>query len=326
MYRGSQFRVTEAQEALRPLIGRFVLKEGTTVDQLAQQLADVQFALNIYPDAPKEVISKSIYTVSEDSDVVESVRFTIRPSSSHKLWIDDLHKVFTLQAMPDFFDKFITEFAQWADTWTYHFRLQTNLEALNTEVAKVIEEEGIPYKVSFTLGDGLADATDDHTVIGLSAEVIENLTNLPLFGDSIESRQEACRQSLADALKEANYGYDLLRSKSTFFKRDLGVYTRKSLNKLLRDFVNRRIQHVRVGIGHYDKDGVFAILERVAVSEEELASYDLSKVVVTDNKEPSSKEKEQNKTKIVTFFRLSPIDRETGVRVDSVTLEQAIAG
>lgn len=335
MFRGADFRQVEAQDTLRKVIGRYSLPAGATINDFARIFDDVLFSLRLMPEAPREVISKSMYSVSEDSDVLESVRFIIRPSSSHALWVDDMRKVFTLEAKPGIFDSFIAEFSKWIDTWVYHYRLQTNLEALNGVFSQIIQEEGIPYSVSFSLGEGLVDVSDNNTVIGLDANVIENLANLSIFGDPIESRQEASRNSIADALKEANYGYELLRSKATFIKRDLGIYTRKSITKLLREICNRRAQHVRVGVGYYDrvdasegtaKPGVFAIVERVAATEEEAASYDADKVIISDNTEASSKEKTQNKTKVVSYFRLSPIDRETGVRVDGVTLEQALQG
>ena len=54
----------------------------------------------------------------------------------------------------------------------------------------------------------------------------------------------------------------IVKIKSDFTK-ELNIYSRKSINKLLRKFVSRKIDFVRVGVGYAENENSFALIERV---------------------------------------------------------------
>lgn len=172
------------------------------------------------------------------------------------------------------------------------------------------------------LGNGLLDASDKHAIVGLSAEVIEGLSTLPLFDEEIESRVEGYKVRIAETLKECNKPYDIVKVKSNVTK-DLDIYSRRALNKLMRQFVKRNADFVRVGVGYVETEEFFSIVEKVAVTEEELSHIDTTDALVIDNVGLSKKEKEEGKTKVVVTYKVAPFLKESGVPTE-VALSEVV--
>lgn len=322
MFKKETFGSTEAQTKLATLYGQFKFPESGKVQEVNDILEKVIFALQIHGTAPKYVLTRALYD-NGDGVTLKSARFVVRPAVRDELEVAELKKQFTINAGEDFFDKFIFEMAHWFDVYQYHKQLQVNVDELNAVVAEIIEENEIPFTVKFSLGDGLLDASDKHAVIGLSAETIASLSELALFDENMESRRNGYKARILETLKEVTKPYELVKVKSTVTK-DLGIYSRRSLNKLMRQFVNRKIEFVRVGTGYLETDTVFAVIDKVAVTEEELAQMDTTNALVIDNVEASSKEKEAGKTKIVVSYRVSPFNKEDGTLVN-IPLEEVAA-
>lgn len=321
MYQKESFNVVGAQEKLEALKGTFAFPKSGDVTEVNNELEKVIFALKIYGAAPKHVLTRALYTDNEPN-VLTSAKFVVRPSVHHELAVADLKKSFTINAGEDFFDKFIAEMILWFDTYQYHKQLQENVDVLNGVVSELINENELPFSVQFSLGEGLLDASDNHAIVGLDATVIEALAELPLFDERMESRVAGYKARILETLKEVTKPYEIVKVKSNVTK-DLGIYSRKALNKLMRKFVSRKIEHTRVGTGYVDTDQYFAIIDKVAVTEAALAEMDTTDAVVTDNTGASSKEKEAGKTKIVATYRVAPFSKETGESTD-VKLEQVI--
>lgn len=321
MFQKEAFGSTSAQEKLATLQGDFVFPESESISEVNDILEKVRFSLQIHGEAPKYVLTRSMYD-NGDGETLQSARFVVRPAVSHVLKHEDLKKTFTINAGADFFDKFIQEMAVWFDVYQYNAQLQVNTDALNEVVSAIIIENEIPFTVEFANGEGLIDATDTHAVIGISPAVIEGLSELPLFDENMESRREGYKARILETLKEVTKPYEIVKVKSNV-TRDLGIYSRRALNKLVRQFVSRNADFVRVGVGYVDKENYFAVVEKVAVTEEELANLDVTNAVVLDNADASAKEKEAGKTKIVVTYRISPFLKENGIATD-VALSEVI--
>lgn len=321
MFKNTEFSATPAQEVLLPLRGTIAFPESGSVDEVNNLIEKVLFSLNIYEDIPKYVFNRSLYP-AEDGVTLKSARFVVRPSTSHKLGANDLKRTISINAGADFFDKLIEELAHYFDLYNYHAKMQVNLDALNDVVAEVIAEEELGIQIQFTAGRGLIDATDVTALVGLSDTVIQNLADLPLFDGLMDTRTDFYKQKIADTLKEVNRAYEIVKIKSAFTK-DLDFYSRKNTSKLIRQFVKRNAEHVRVGVGYIESATTFAVVEKTAVTEAELAELVLDGAVVTDNIGGTKKEQEAGKTKVVTRFLISPFDKEDGTPVD-VTLEDLV--
>lgn len=311
MYQKDSFVVTEARTKLAQLHGKHAFPETGNINEVNDILEKVLFDLQLHGAAPKYVITRALYD-NGDGVTLQSARFVVRPAVSHELQVDELKKTFVINADENFFDVFVDEMAEFFDTYQYFAQLQANVNALNGVVAEVVEENEIPFSVVFSFGEGLLDASDNHVVVGLSAEVIEGLAGLPLFDEVVESRVEGYREAIAETLKEITRPFEIVKVKSQVTK-DLGIYSRRALNKLMRQFVNRKVKFVRTGIGYVETDEIFAIVEKVAVTDEELAEIDTTNAEVVDNDKVSSKEKAAGKNKVVVTYRVSPFNKETGV-------------
>ena len=58
----------------------------------------------------------------------------------------------------------------------------------------------------------------------------------------------------------------------------MGIYNRKSINKLLRKIVNRNINFVRVGLGYLENENSFCLIEKIPISEKDSKNLDLDEV------------------------------------------------
>lgn len=323
MFTNTEFSLTPAQEALLPLRGKFTYPTSGNIDEVNDTIEKVLFALNVYEDIPKYVFNRSLYPEA-DGVTLKSARFVLRPSASYKLDINDLKRTIVINAGEDFFDKLIEELSHYFDIYGYYAKLQTNLNELNGVLAEVIAEEGLNYDIKFTAGQGLIDATDTTAVVGLADATIQNIGNLPLFDGLMETRVEGYKQGIVDTLKEINKAYEILKVKTSFTK-DLGIYSRKNTSKLIRSFVNRNAEHVRVGVGYVETETAFAVVEKVAVTEAELAEINVEGAVVSDNEGITKKELEAGKTKIVTRFLITPFDKVDGTPAELTLAELVTA-
>lgn len=320
MFQKETFGTTAAQEKLATLKGKEKFPKGGKIDEVNDILEKVKFSLQIHGTAPKYVLTRALYPTEEGGNVLSHAKFVIRPNVNSALKVDELKKQFTIQAGPDFFEKFIQEVSVWFDNYQFHKQLEANVDALNAEFATIIEENEIPFNVQFSLGNGIIDASDEFAVIGLSTDVIIGLSDLALFDENMASRREGYKARIVETLKQATKPYDIVKVKSNVTK-DLGIYSRRNLSKLMRQNVNRHVDYVRVGTGYAETEDFFAVIDKVAVTEEQLANLDVTNALVINNDGASTKEKEAGKVKIVATFRISPFDKETGVPVEKELAE-----
>jgi hypothetical protein len=311
LYNANEFGASPAKEALEKLKGKFEFPADGNIQVINDRLEEVRFAMRTYGRAPKYVISRSLYPTVENADVLSKATFTVRPAVKSKLEVADLDHKITLFPGEDFFDRFIDEMADWFDNYRYHFQLQTNLDALNGEVSQIIVDNEIPFSLTFSLGTGLIDATDAHAVVGMSDDVIIKLSTLSLFDTDLPTRAEGYRNSIIETLKVCTRPYEIVKVKTPVTKA-LGIYSRRAVSKLMREFVSRKINFVRVGTGYVETEEYFAVIDKNALTEEEVAQLDPDQISVEENKNASVKEKEAGKTKIVSVYRISPFSKQDG--------------
>lgn len=310
LHRKGDFGKAEAQESLAVIRGKFAFPEDGNIESVSTVLEDVLFGLNAYIGADRYVLSRSLYPTEDGGDKLDYARFVVRPKSKYVLDVADMRRTFEIPAGKDFFENFITEMAVWFDNYEYFNMLQHNVNVLNEAVQQIIEENEIPFSVSFTYGDTIVDASDNHVVVGLGADVIENLQILPLFDELLEDRRESYKTMFVETLKQCVKPYDIVKVKSQV-TRDLNIYSRRDISKLLRGFVSRKIEYVRVGTGYVDTGDVFAVIQKVAVTDAE--AKELGKdVLVLNNKEASSKEKERGLNKVAVSYVISPFNKADG--------------
>lgn len=322
MYTQNQFVFEPSRNALEKVYEEYQFAAGTTVAEAKDQIENLIFRTNVC-NGPKLVVNRTFYSVSADSDVLSHARFIIKPSVSDALVVKELRKEIEVIADKDFYHTFLNEVADFIDEYKYYERIQANLVELNEIFLQTAEENEIPMVVQFTVGHGIVDADDNSALIGLSEETIRNLGSLALFDEYMEVRRESYKTRILETLKELTRPFEIVKV-NTMVTKDLDIYTRKTLHKLIRAFVKRKEDVTRVGVGYVNNDEVFAVVRKTPVTEQELENYDLEKVVVYDNVGASKAEVKAAKTKIVVEYVISPFQVETGIPVD-VKLEELIA-
>jgi hypothetical protein len=204
----------------------------------------------------------------------------------------------------------------------------TLVEIMNTTAEEIQVAEEPSLNIRFGLGEGFLDVSDNFAVIGLSEDVVKNLSILPLFDKVIESRSQGYKEIFNNALIECKRSYDFVKVKSLVTdENNLGIYSRKALHNLFIEYAHRPVysSKARVGISYYETDTDFAVIEKTAVSMEELKKVKEDKwIIVIDNDKMTNDEKKENKTKIKVTFKVKPYNKETNEQVD-IALAEVLA-
>lgn len=264
-------------------------------------------------EIPKFIVSRALYPIKNTNNM-EKGKFIIRPSIDFKLNIDGIKDSFILFNNSSFYKEFIENIIAWILKYQTFLVYQYNLNRLNTEFKSILAESKCTFNIVFTIGEGVIDITDTEIILGVSKDFIEHLDNINLFSTNsywASKYREKCVLTLKSCIRP----YELLKIKSDFTE-DFNIYTRKNIIKLLRKVVKRRIENVRIGEGYYESENLFTLIEKRAVSANELEDYDLENVIVLDNVKPNMVEKKLNQTKIIVLYKLSPLEKKTGVFIE----------
>lgn len=264
-------------------------------------------------EIPKFIVSRALYPIKNTNNM-EKGKFIIRPSIDFKLNIDGIKDSFILFNNSSFYKEFIENIIAWILKYQTFLVYQYNLNRLNTEFKSILAESKCTFNIVFTIGEGVIDITDTEIILGVSKDFIEHLDNINLFSTNsywASKYREKCVLTLKSCIRP----YELLKIKSDFTE-DFNIYTRKNIIKLLRKVVKRRIENVRIGEGYYESEHLFTLIEKRAVSANEIEDYDLDNVIVLDNVKPNMVEKKLNQTKIIVLYKLSPLEKKTGVLIE----------
>lgn len=316
MYRGiytaDEFNIVGAKEYFEKNTANLWNFTDMNIDNINKYIDNMIIYFNTYERAPKFVLTRALY--SDANNDLTQARFIIRPSISYELDVKDMREVFTIIGDNNFFKNLLSNIVNWFDKYTYYAQLGVNIECFNLAIKNILEENNVDMGVRFTLGEGLMDITDTSVVIGLNEEVVKNLSKFSLFSEE-EIWREKCEKDFINLFKECGRPYDIVKLKNEITN-ELGIYQRKSLSKLIRQVVTRRIDYVRVGIGYSEDAEQFAVIQREAVTEDSLHNYNLDEVIITENENMTTQEKKYNLTKIVTSFRVLPFYKKTGLPID----------
>ena len=262
---------------------------------------------------PKVIISRAVYE-RDNARVIDRVKFVIRPTVRYNLNIHNMKVCFTIFESKSFFTQFIDNIRTWREEYELYSLLEYNLGLLNTKITEILHKIKFPYSITFALGEGITDISDNSIELGLSMEKIMDIPNLGFFIED-EYWNSCYVDKFINVLKECNRPYDIVKVKSDITK-ELGIYNRRSISNLIRKFICRSANHVRVGLGYIDVDGCFAIIEKIAVNENKVDNYNLDEVIVLDNDNASIVEKRHYLNKIIIKYKLTPFDKQTNVMVD----------
>lgn len=303
----------ELKEYMQNTLDKYDNLYNLDIDDINKNLNLILLDFWSIEEIPKFIVSRALYPIKNTNNM-EKGKFIIRPSIDFKLNIDGIKDSFILFNNSSFYKEFVENIIAWILKYQTFLVYQYNLNRLNTEFKSILAEAKCNFNIVFTIGEGVIDITDTEIVLGVSKDFIEHLDNINLF--SMNSYWASkYREKCVLALKSCIRPYELLKIKSDFTE-DFNIYTRKNIIKLLRKVVKRRIENVRIGEGYYESENLFTLIEKRAVSANEIEDYDLDNVIVLDNVKPNMVEKKLNQTKIIILYKLSPLEKKTGVFIE----------
>lgn len=276
-------------------------------------LDSILLEFDTYERAPKFILTRALYR-NEENGVFEKGKFVIRPNIKYALKIDAMKNSFILINNEEFFVNFIQNILNWINSYNLFVTLEYNLNSFNFEIDNILKSIDYPYDIKFTLGEGIVDICDNSIILGLDMGTILNLKNQSIFSEDAYWRNRYI-ENFISVLKECNRPYDIIKVKSDITY-ELGIYNRKSINKLLRKIVNRNINFVRVGLGYLENENSFCLIEKIPISEKDSKNLDLDEVLLIDNENPTIIEKKKGLNKIVIKYKLSPFEKKTNVLLD----------
>lgn len=303
----------EMKDKLKYILDKYIGMNSENMDEVNNILDRVILDFDTSDICPDIILTRALY-IDEDTGKFQRGKFVIRPTVKYNLSIKDIKYSFVIINSSDFFKDFIENVINWVVDYNLYLELEKNLKKLNLCVFDILKEIDFPYVISFSLGEGITDISDDSITIGLDPETIFNIPRLGFFIEDEFWRNKYIK-NFVNILKDCNRPYDIVKIKSDFTK-ELNIYSRKSINKLLRKFVSRKIDFVRVGVGYAENDNSFALIERVALTPEEVEELDIDNIILMDNEKPTTIEKKKGLTKIVTRYKLTPFEKKTNVMLD----------
>lgn len=303
----------ELKEYMQNTLDKYDNLYNLDIDDINKNLNLILLDFWSIEEIPKFIVSRALYPIKNTNNM-EKGKFIIRPSIDFKLNIDGIKDSFILFNNSSFYKEFIENIIAWILKYQTFLVYQYNLNRLNTEFKSILAESKCTFNIVFTIGEGVIDITDTEIILGVSKDFIEHLDNINLFSTNsywASKYREKCVLTLKSCIRP----YELLKIKSDFTE-DFNIYTRKNIIKLLRKVVKRRIENVRIGEGYYESENLFTLIEKRAVSANEIEDYDLDNVIILDNVKPNMVEKKLNQTKIIVLYKLSPLEKKTGVLIE----------
>lgn len=303
----------ELKEYMQNTLDKYDNLYNLDIDDINKNLNLILLDFWSIEEIPKFIVSRALYPIKNTNNM-EKGKFIIRPSIDFKLNIDGIKDSFILFNNSSFYKEFVENIIAWILKYQTFLVYQYNLNRLNTEFKSILAESKCTFNIVFTIGEGVIDITDTEIILGVSKDFIEHLDNINLFSTNsywTSKYREKCVLTLKSCIRP----YELLKIKSDFTE-DFNIYTRKNIIKLLRKVVKRRIENVRIGEGYYESENLFTLIEKRAVSANEIEDYDLDNVIVLDNVKPNMVEKKLNQTKIIVLYKLSPLEKKTGVLIE----------
>lgn len=312
------FGKKEAEKALKGLQDKYVYTEDMTITEVNEKVLELKKNIMYFEGCPLFVMSSNYYE-NADNKFAQAL-FFVRPSKMESK-DKELGNKIVIPVSKHFFKDFVIEVSRWVDYYIEKQKLERNIEELNETVMQLIKENDIPFEVQFELSNNTITYVDDKkTIFGLTEETVKQLSNLAIFSKN-EMIADMGKERLITSLLACERAFDLRRMKVDIVE-ELGIKTRKTLEKLIKKGVKRTARTQRVGVGYIaDKEkGYIGIIKKEALSEEEAKQAEIANkgknYLVVENSNITQLEMKDKKTKILITYQLTPYNETLGTLYD----------
>lgn len=281
-----------------------------SVDAVNDAVANAVSYITINAGGPEAVVKFQL-RLSDDETKVTAIEFSVKISKKER--VEDIKKKkFNVLVTEHTIETMADDFAVWFDDVTEYVELSHDVNELNAIVAEIVEEKAIDFSVKFVVSDNkIEEISDTFIEVGITREVAKKIKKLPVFDAPDESIKENYKVIIADTLKACARPFDIFQSKSVF-ARDLDLYTRVTIAKLIRKTCSKQAKNIRDGYGYVDTDGIFALVDRYFVSKAEAKELEEQRGEPVHIEEKTCDNKRlKDKEMVVSYYRLSPFNKET---------------
>ena len=252
-------------------------------------------SINSIPNAPKLIINYKVYENTSKEFCL--LKLTVRPSKSYELAINRFRETKNFSKSSKLYEDIIEFLFEVLEKYIKYAKMQINIQSLNT----LVEEYTKDIDITFTLGNGITYLNKEAITVGLSVEIVKDL--------KIIIEEPEFLKDIKYCLSGIVIPYILLKT-DTYFTNRLGIYVEGCLVDSFKKLAKREAKEVRVGLGYIQKGKVFSLIEKVAVTKEDIEKYKktYSNISYTYNTNMTKREKEKGKEYILSFYRLEPIE------------------
>lgn len=280
-----------------------------SVEAIKETVAQIIQFITLQVSYPQAVVRNTLRLTADETKVV-AIEFGVRISK--KSGLPDLkRKRFNVLVTDCTTSTIVRDFIAWYEDVCRYADMSVKVQALNDLMTEIEVGADIDFSLRFAYADQkIVDVSDDSIVIGLSAQAIDRITEVACATDG-NARTENYLNMVIDTLKACNRPMDIL-GVNTVFTKHLELKTRVQVCNLLKKTCSKQAKNIRDGVGYIDVDGIFAIVTRYFVSEAEGAELinKLGEPAHVEMKKSTSK-KLADKVKVLTYYKLSPIDKTT---------------
>lgn len=310
-------------ESLVALKGKYTKEAGDTLATVRKKISDLMDCV-LETGVVPTFISHTTWFCDKGTENLNKVAFTIRPSSKDVADVTEYKASFTLLYDDAFYVKYIEQVIAWVKAYRYTRALNENLSELQAAFDEICVNAEIPFTIKFKIGAGVIDVSDNSIELGISTQVLKDLSTHDLFYSLIPGNLEAIRASVGETLKSCVKAIDITKINNHIFK-SLGIYSRKSLVSIVRGTVTRKVEFSRVGDSYIDTDDYFAVVRKTAITAEKAA--ELGNAYIIDNATATKPEIAAGLSKILVEYKVSPFNKngET-VNVDIKSIPGIVDG
>lgn len=251
-----------------------VFCEDDTLDEMGAKFGTIDMICSCCPNAP-DFVTRYTPAIEEKDGVrvVKYVAVSIRLRKYAMVDNDNFgeHRKFAWNK--NIYADVIAFICSWIDNYSIVTKVRENATVLSEAVAPFCD--GI--KISFEYSDNPIVAIDNTSVtVGLSAEVLSDISSLSLFSDNVII-SDIAKENCAKLFKTFISPIDIFRSRDKLIK-DLGVTSKASIAKMIKKAYKKSITDVSiVNIPcRIEKNGYIGLVKRVPIDEiveEDIVAY-----------------------------------------------------
>ena len=285
MYNQNEFKPLGLVNELEKFKADYVYSADMTPDQCVKTINHI---LERSCTLAEVIVVTSIYSYCTDDNKLTSVTLNIRPSK-RVTYVEGLATKRSFTVSDTLFIDVIDFLFNWLEIYHLEAMATENLKEFEADIAEVLADNNIDYKVKFELGTGILSATDKEITLGVDYDIASKLSEIPLYFKEFERSAELYKEEVVKTFESLNHVTDIVKQRNLFTK-SVNIYSKRTIKKLLRASYSVKAAAALNKVGYYEDGDTFALVDVRVCNSKQLAEfkeqYGEDNVIVKDNETP----------------------------------------